>query len=95
MPKISPKSCRKTALDKKLRKTGGSSIDFHCLGPIWNVRSPVMTAVLPGDFFYAQKCNNFNAIFKLLVSLSFSKTLSKPEIDNMILFYGSGMYFLS
>ncbi len=38
-------------LSEKLHRTGGSHIDFHSLGPFWDVKNPVITAALPGDFF--------------------------------------------
>jgi len=78
--KISPISCRKTAIDKNLRKTGGSSKDSYSLGSFWDVKTPVIPAALPGIFFSAQKCTNFDDVFQLIVGLSFSKILS--EIEN-------------
>ncbi len=49
-------------LDKKLHKTGGSHIDFSSWGAFYDVKKPVITAALAGDFFNALKCGNFNAI---------------------------------
>jgi hypothetical protein len=49
-PKISPISCRKTAIDKNIHKTGGSCKDFYSLGIFWDVKTAVITAALPGVF---------------------------------------------
>ena len=67
-------------LSEKLHKTGGSHIDFHSLGPFWDVKNPVITAALPGDFFCAQKCSHFSAIIQILVSFSFFKVPIKTEV---------------
>jgi hypothetical protein len=54
---------RKMVLDKKFHKTGGSHISFHSWGIFWDVKKPVITAALAGDFFTAQKCGYFDALF--------------------------------
>jgi hypothetical protein len=50
-------------LDKKFHKTGGSRIDFDSWVTFWDVKKPIITAALAGDFFNTLKFGNFNAIF--------------------------------
>jgi hypothetical protein len=46
------------ALDKNLHKTGGFHPYFHSLGPFWDVKSPVITAALPGSILKKLKKNH-------------------------------------
>ena len=53
--KMGQKMCKKMALSKNLRKTGGLHIDFHCWGIFSVVKNTVMTTALSGNFFKGQK----------------------------------------
>ncbi len=80
--KMGPKPTRKMALHQKVHKTGGSHIVFYSLGTFWDVKKLVTIAAPPGDFFIAQKCDIFNAIFKHIYTLIHNKITKKAKKAN-------------
>jgi hypothetical protein len=54
---------RKTVLNEKVRKTGGSRKVSILFGTICDEKKIILVAAFPGIFFNGQKCTDFSSNF--------------------------------